>query len=68
MPLRLTLSRRTLDKQSVELKLRGQKDMRLVPLDQAVAEVQKTLDSLRQTIQATVVPEPFLGQQAATSP
>jgi prolyl-tRNA synthetase len=39
MPLRVTVSRRTLEKDSVELKRRQEKDSTLVPLSEAVAAV-----------------------------
>ncbi len=42
LPLRLTISPRTLEKQSVEMKRRSQKQAQMVPLDGVVEEVAKT--------------------------
>lgn len=44
MPLRLTLSPRTLQSQSVEAKWRGCKEVQLLPLTNLVAEVKRLLD------------------------
>jgi prolyl-tRNA synthetase len=43
MPLRLTVSPRTLEKESVELKRRSEKESTLVPLGEAVARLQELL-------------------------
>ncbi|MEE8174803.1 MAG: proline--tRNA ligase [Dehalococcoidia bacterium] len=45
LPLRLTISPRTLESQSVEVKGRGQKEARLLPLETAVATVKELLAS-----------------------
>jgi prolyl-tRNA synthetase len=45
MPLRLTVSPRTLEKNSVELKKRAEKDAELVPLDKVVARVKELIGS-----------------------
>jgi prolyl-tRNA synthetase len=45
MPLRVTVSRRTLEKQSVELKGRREKESSLVPLADAVAAVATTVNN-----------------------
>ncbi|MEW6143029.1 MAG: proline--tRNA ligase [Chloroflexota bacterium] len=47
LPLRLTISPRTLEKQGVELKWRSEKQSRLVPLNGVVEEVVKALQSRR---------------------
>jgi prolyl-tRNA synthetase len=44
IPLRLTLSPRTLQSQSVEVKWRTQKEARLLPLDNLTAQVKKLLN------------------------
>jgi len=44
IPLRLTLSPRTLQSQSVEAKWRREKEAQLLPLDNLVARVKKLLD------------------------
>jgi prolyl-tRNA synthetase len=44
IPLRLTLSPRTLQSQSVEVKWRTQKETRLLPLDNLTAQVKKLLN------------------------
>ncbi len=43
MPLRLTVSPRTLEKESVELKRRSEKESTLLPLSEAVARLQELL-------------------------
>ena len=43
MPLRLTVSPRTLAKNGVELKLRKEKAFRLVPLETVLEEIRATL-------------------------
>ena len=59
MPLRLTVSRRTLKNEAVELKLRTEKDFNLVPLAEAVARAQAQIAALQAAIDATVVAEAF---------
>jgi prolyl-tRNA synthetase len=46
IPLRLTLSPRTLQSQSVEAKWRTEKEARLLPLDDLTAQVKKLLDEV----------------------
>jgi prolyl-tRNA synthetase len=46
IPLRLTLSPRTLQSQSVEAKWRLKKEAQLLPLDDLVARVKKLLDEI----------------------
>jgi prolyl-tRNA synthetase len=45
MPLRLTVSPRTLEKDSVELKKRAEKDTELVPLTEAVKRLKELIGS-----------------------
>ena len=59
MPLRLTVSRRTLKNEAVELKLRTEKDFTLVPLAEAVARAEAQIGALQAAIDATVVAEAF---------
>ena len=44
IPLRLTLSPRTLERQSVETKWRTKKEAQLLPVENLAAEVKKLLD------------------------
>ena len=46
MPLRLTVSRRTLEKESVEIRRRTEKESTLVPLGEAAARVEELLKQL----------------------
>ena len=59
MPLRITVSRRTLKNESIELKLRTDKDFTLVPLAEAVARAQAQIGALQEAIDARVVAEAF---------
>jgi prolyl-tRNA synthetase len=59
MPLRITVSRRTLKNDSVELKLRTDKDFTLVPLAEAVTQAQTQIDALQGAIDARVLEEEF---------
>ena len=60
MPLRITVSRRTLKNESVELKLRTDKDFTLVPLAEAVTQAQAQIGALQAAIDARVVAEEFV--------
>ena len=60
MPLRITVSRRTLKNESVELKLRTDKDFTLVPLAEAVTHAQAQIGALQAAIDAGVVAEEFV--------
>ncbi len=60
MPLRITVSRRTLKNEAVELKLRTDKDFELVPLAEAVKQAQAQIDALQAAIDARVVEETFV--------
>jgi len=44
IPIRVTVSPRTLEKDSVEIKLRSEKDSALVPLAEAVTRIKKTIE------------------------
>ena len=60
MPLRITVSRRTLKNEAVELKLRTDKEFTLVPLAEAVTQAQAQVDALQAAIDARVVEEKFV--------
>lgn len=57
MPLRATVSRRTLQSRSVELKPRAAGETSLVPTDQAVEQIEDDLARLRSEILQRVKPE-----------
>jgi prolyl-tRNA synthetase len=59
MPIRLTVGQRGLDQGGVELKLRHEKDRRLVPLDEVVASVLEEKTRLFDAIEEKVVEVPF---------
>jgi prolyl-tRNA synthetase len=59
MPLRATVSRRTLRNDAVELKLRAGGEPTHVPMQDAVVEIQKELTRLRSDILQRVRPEVF---------
>ena len=61
VPIRLTVGARSLDRGGVELKLRGEKESALVPLDEIVARVQQLRQDLFDDIAAGVVEVPFEG-------
>jgi prolyl-tRNA synthetase len=54
MPLRLTVSSRALQSGGVEFKRRDRAEKRIVPLDQAVAEIRAELADMQAAIDATV--------------
>ncbi len=60
MPLRITVSRRTLKNEAVELKLRTDKDFTLVPLAEAVTQAQSQIEALQAAIDERVVEEEFV--------
>lgn len=57
MPIRLTISGRSLGKGGVEMKLRHQDDATIVPLDDVVEKVKRTIAELTAAVEATVVEE-----------
>ncbi|MGH2443690.1 MAG: His/Gly/Thr/Pro-type tRNA ligase C-terminal domain-containing protein, partial [Chloroflexota bacterium] len=59
MPIRLTVSRRTVQNESVELKLRSATDHRLVASEGIVSEVRSEIDRLLSEIRSRVVTETF---------
>jgi prolyl-tRNA synthetase len=59
MPIRVTLSRRTLAAGEVEIKLRSATERTLVPRAEAVEQVQRLRQALLDAIQATVVTVPY---------
>ncbi|MCS6906435.1 MAG: proline--tRNA ligase [Anaerolineales bacterium] len=61
IPIRLTVSERTLQQNSVEFKRRDQSEKRLVPVSEVYGVVKSEIDLLHQAIQAKVVEVPFEG-------
>ena len=61
LPIRLTLSKRSLKNGGVELKLRDQQQSQVLPLEQAVPQVLQTIQDLRSKIEAQVRPMPYTG-------
>jgi prolyl-tRNA synthetase len=59
LPLRVTVSGKTLAQGGVEVKRRAGGDARLIPLDSIAPELVAELDALRGAIQATVTEVPF---------
>jgi prolyl-tRNA synthetase len=59
LPVRITVSQRSLQQGSVEFKRRDRKEKFLVSLDAAISRAQQELDTLRSEIQAKVVPVPY---------
>ncbi len=59
IPLRLTVGRRALGQEAVELKARAGGEPRLAPLATVLAEVRAEMDRLRAAIVARVRPVPF---------
>ncbi len=59
LPLRITVGSRGLKKGGVELKRRDSAERRLVPLDDAVAEVRAEIVAMEAEVAARVVEEPF---------
>jgi len=59
LPIRLTVSERSLKEESVEFKRRDQKEKSLVPRQQILSRVREEIAALNAAIQARVVPIPF---------
>ena len=59
LPVRLTVSKRSLEAGGVEYKLRSSKDKRIVPIDLVAGEIKKALGELQDALDATVVPVPY---------
>ena len=59
MPIRLTVSERSIKSGGVEIKRRDQADKRVVPYDQVYSVVGEEIAALRSAIQAKVVPMPY---------
>ncbi|MBN1311730.1 MAG: proline--tRNA ligase [Anaerolineae bacterium] len=59
LPLRVTVSERSLSASGVELKRRDSKDKVIVPLDEAVGRLRGEIDKLHEEIAAEVVEVPF---------
>lgn len=61
IPIRITISERTLQKESVEFKRRDQAEKRLVPLSTIQEAIQTEISKLTAEIQAKVIEVPFEG-------
>ncbi len=59
IPIRLTVSKRSLEQAGVEFKLRHEKDRRIVPLEGLVAAMESEIMALHDVISASVVEIPF---------
>jgi len=59
MPLRVTVSRRTVQNNAVELKPRAGEEQRLIPTADAAASIKETLDQMHAEIRSRVRPEDF---------
>lgn len=59
IPIRLTISDRSLQAGGIELKRRDQNEKSIIQLDQAVAQVEKIIAELQSEIDKTVVEIPF---------
>jgi prolyl-tRNA synthetase len=59
MPVRLTVARRGMKQNAVEMKLRDQKERTMVPFDAILSKVQTTIESLTRVVEATAVEVPF---------
>jgi prolyl-tRNA synthetase len=59
VPVRITVGARSLKDGNVELKLRGEDEKKLIPVNDLVDEVGKILDGLWVSIEETVVEVPF---------
>ena len=57
MPVRVTVSGRSLQRGGVEIKLRSEEERRLVSVEEAVAEVREMLGALASGIRASLVEE-----------
>ncbi len=59
LPLRITVSSRTLENGNIEFKLRDQTERTTLPLDQAVAHVSNEINRLQAELQKSVDMEPY---------
>ncbi len=59
MPIRLTVARRGMKQHAVEMKLRDQREQEMIPFGDILNEVETTIESLKQQINAAVVGVPF---------
>jgi prolyl-tRNA synthetase len=64
LPLRLTASKRSLERGGIEMKLRGDEEATVVSVEEIAAKVQKTIAALQEAISARVVEVPFEGDAA----
>lgn len=61
LPVRITVSERTLQQNSVEFKRRDQSEKRLVPISDILSLIDAELKELHRQIQEKIVPVPFEG-------
>ena len=59
LPLRITVSQRSLNEQAVELKRRTEKEKELVPVGEAAALLQAEIERLEAQISELVIPMPY---------
>ncbi len=59
LPLRITIGERSLQQGGIELKRRDQTERRIIPLDRAIADVQKEIQALKTEINARMKPENY---------
>jgi prolyl-tRNA synthetase len=59
LPIRLTVSQRSLGQNGAEFKRRDQKERIVIPLDQVVARIQSEIATLRDEIEKKVVKVPY---------
>ena len=59
IPIRITVSQRSLEKNSIEFKKRSQKEKVMVPLQNAIEYIKQTIAEMEKEIQETVVEVPF---------
>jgi prolyl-tRNA synthetase len=59
LPIRLTVSGRSLGQDSVEFKRRDSKEKSLIPHQQVIARVKDEIEAMKAAIQATILPVPF---------
>jgi prolyl-tRNA synthetase len=59
LPIRLTVSQRSLDGGGIEFKRRDQEEKRLIPEDRLITVLNEELNSMRETIAKNVLEVPF---------
>jgi prolyl-tRNA synthetase len=63
LPLRLTVSRRSLDRGGVEFRVRRTGETTILGQGEAVGRARMLLDAMEQDIRKTVVPVPYRGPE-----